>query len=210
MPRPRGTEPRSLSPSSEDKLREDVTCEVNNMSTRGCIARLQRRSPLEFKGVYHHWDSYPSGLGRALFRIRRRDFKNDTNAMLNVLIDQHAAGWSTIVGRNFTLTPGFRTMRQSGAAAVNENERPECYCHGARGEDGWTVTHGNAAGSGIEYAYVFDGSRMLIVESFCSDGVKMVGMFGMGDPEAAWSVIAEVDLDGPEPDWSAMDHGAHG
>lgn len=193
----------------EDKLREDVACEVNNMSTRGCIARLQRKAPLEFKGVYHHWDSYPSGLGRTLFRIRRQDFNGDTNAMLNVLIDQHGAGWSTIVGRDFTLTPGFRGASLSNACAKGEDARPECYCHGSRDEEGWAVTHENAAGSGIEYAYVFDGSKMLVVGSFRSNGVKMVGMFGMGDPGATWSVIAAVDLNGPEPDWSVMEPGVH-
>jgi hypothetical protein len=190
---------------SEDKLRKDAVCEVNNMSTRGCIARLQQRSPLEFKGVYHHWDSYPSGLGRTLFRIRRRDFNGDTKAMLNALIDKHAAGWSTIVGRDFALTPGFCTARVPGQDTDDEDKRPECYCHGDRSEEGWTVTHKNAAGSGVEYAYVFDGPRMLILGSFCCDGAKMVGMFGVGDPKAIWSVIAEVDLDGPEPDWTAMD-----
>jgi len=193
-----------LPPFPEDKLRKDAVCEVNNMSTRGCIARLRRRAPLEFNGVYHHWDSYPSGLGRTLFRIRRRDFKNDTDAMLNVLIDRHAAGWSTIVGCDFSLTPGFRTPCPAGAAAGNEAERPECYCHGGRNEKAWTVTHANAAGSGIEYAYVFDGATMLVLGSFCPNGSKMLGMFGMGDPDAAWSIIAEVDLDGPEPDWRAM------
>jgi len=45
---------------------------------------------------------------------------------------------------------------------------------------------------------------MLVLGSFCPNGSKMLGMFGMGDPDAAWSIIAEVDLDGPEPDWRAM------
>ena len=194
--------------STEDKLRKDAACEVNNMSTRGCIARLQRRSPLEFKGVYHHWDSYPSGLGRALFRLRRRDFKNDTNAMLSVLIDQHPAGWSTIIRRDFSLAPGFCGRRTPSVCEGIANEKPECYCHGSRSEAAWAVTQENAAESGVEYAYVIDGSKMLILGSFCTDGAKMVGMFGMGDPEAGWSVIVEVDLDGPEPDWKVLDMGA--
>ena len=171
------------------------------MSTRGCIARLLRKDPLEFEGVYHHWDSYPSGLGRALFHLRRGFFREDTDAMLRMLIDQHPAGWSVVVGARFDLTPGFRDRSKS----EETDDRPQCYCHGDRHSPGWTVTQQNAGDSGIEYAYVFDGRKMLVAGSFCRSGDKMVGMFGMGDPDAVWSVIAEVDLDGPEPDWEKLD-----
>ena len=161
------------------------------MSTRGCIARLDRISPLEFRGVYHHWDSYPSGLGRTLFRIRNKDFQKDTEAVLKVLIDQHPAGWSTVVERRFDDMTG--------------DAGPQCFCHGGRHEPGRLVTQGNAAGSGVEYAYAFDGSKMFVLASFCRDGSKMVGMFGAGAPDAVWSVLATVDLDGPEPDWQTME-----
>jgi len=173
------------------------------MSTRGCIARLEKMAPLEFRGVYHHWDSYPSGLGQALFQARNQAFGKDTEAMLRALVDQHPAGWSTIVGRTFAHMSGdgdskARRRRYRG-------DEPQCYCHGNRQEPGWLVTQANAAGSGVEYAYAFDGSKMFVLASFRRDGSKMVGMFGTGDPEAGWSVIASVDLDGPEPDWSAME-----
>lgn len=172
------------------------------MSTRGCIARLQSRSPLEFKGVYHHWDSYPSGLGQTLFQIRRTDFARDTAAMLRTLIDQHPGGWSTIVGTTFRKTAGFR---ERGNETQADDDAPRCYCHGDRSSAGWVVTQRNAAGSGVEYAYVFDGARMLVFGSFCADGAKMIGMFGTGDENAEWRVVAEVDLDGPEPDWEQLD-----
>jgi len=153
------------------------------MSTRGCIARLRGRTPLAFKGVYHHWDSYPSGLGQTLFRLRNQGFKGDTAALLKALIDEHPAGWSTVVG----------------------SDQPQCYCHDDRHEAGFAVTHKNAAQSGIEYAYLFRGAQMVIAGSFCGSGNKMIGMFGCGDPDAVWSVIAEINLDGPEPDWKALD-----
>ena len=175
------------------------------MSTRGCIARLQKRDPLEFKGVYHHWDSYPSGLGQKLFHIRNQEFKGDTAAMLKVLIDQHPAGWSTIVGADFDLRPGFQGHQKADGKAMVMESRPQCYCHGDRHETSSMVTERNAAASGIEYAYLFDGSKMFIAGSFCGNGRKMVGMFGLGDAEAVWSVIAEVYLDGPEPDWETLD-----
>ena len=37
------------------------------------------------------------------------------------------------------------------------------------------------------------------------DGSKMIGMFGMGNPEAKWGVLAIAPLDGPEPDWKALE-----
>ncbi len=173
------------------------------MSTRGCIARLQGGNPLEFKGVYHHWDSYPSGLGRMLFRLRKMEFGSDTEAMLKALIDEHPSGWSTIVGTTFRMTPGFR----QGDTPDND-VAPQCYCHGNRNEPAWTVTHRNATGSGVEFAYVFDGATMFVLGSYGGDGDKMVGMFGCGDEHAVWRVIAEVNLDASEPDWEALDSGA--
>lgn len=175
------------------------------MSTRGCIARLDRRTPVEFRGVYHHWDSYPSGLGQALFHIRNRDFGRDTETMLKELIDRHPAGWSTVVGTRFAPQSGRGKRLARGSKDGSEDAGAQCYCHGGRHEPGWLVTHGNAAGSGVEYAYAFDGATMLVLASYGREGGKMVGMFGTGDPDAVWSVIATVDLDGPEPDWKAME-----
>jgi hypothetical protein len=63
------------------------------MSTRSVIARKTKSG---FKGVYHHWDGYPSGLGATLFEVRNKVFGGDTARMLRYLIDQHPAGWSTI------------------------------------------------------------------------------------------------------------------
>lgn len=74
------------------------------MSTRSVIAR---KDGMSFKGVYHHWDGYPSGLGATLFELRNGHFKGDTQAMLSALIDDHPAGWSTINGADWTQCPGF-------------------------------------------------------------------------------------------------------
>jgi hypothetical protein len=76
------------------------------MSTNGIIARSTGEGT--FKGVYHHWDSYPNeGLGQYLTQILVGYFKNDLAGMLRILIDEHPAGWSTIVNKDFTLKPGY-------------------------------------------------------------------------------------------------------
>ena len=70
------------------------------MSTRGCIARITSNEgeTMKFKGVFAHWDNYPSGTGKTLFNLRNGHFKGNTEEMLKVIIDNHKRGWSTING----------------------------------------------------------------------------------------------------------------
>lgn len=185
------------------------------MSTRGAIGRLTSKpgGKIKFFCRYHHWDSYPkSGLGSTLFQLRNGYFKGDTNAMLKVLIDEHPAGWSTINGADFSITPGYlecsykSNMNATEQAAYDLYQRtPKCFCHGDRNEEANVVTQKNASGMGCEYVYAFTpgGKTMLVLSSFCNDeyegNPKMIGAFGCGDPKATWKVIGEVDLDETEP-----------
>ena len=215
------------------------------MSTRGAIARLKDNESWE--GRYHHWDSYPSGLGATLFQLIRSEQLGDLKATLTTLLDDHPAGWSTINGADWSLTAGFPDDEAGPCAQCGKEmwehyaqyyeahglpepphppdsyavlghpfDRPripqgaQCYCHGSRGEDGQLVTNQNASAIGVEYAYVFDveRARMLVLSSYTEGGQKMIGMFGMGDPDARWGVMAEVDLTGPEPNWEAIEEAA--
>jgi hypothetical protein len=169
------------------------------MGTRGCIAR--RTGEFSFKGRYHHWDSYPSGLGAALFALNRGHFGGDTAAMLRVLLDEHKAGWSTILGADFSLPPEPVDGRTDDAP-----RGPSCYCHGGRSETASLLTEKNAAGSGVEYAYAFtDGGAMLVLSSYHPSGGKMVGYFGSGNPRSHWRLLATVNLDGDAPNWEAIE-----
>jgi hypothetical protein len=56
------------------------------MSTNGIIARSTGEGT--FAGRYHHWDSYPSGLGTTLVELYRGHFNRDLDRMLQVL------GWA--------------------------------------------------------------------------------------------------------------------
>jgi hypothetical protein len=51
-----GNRPKKLSPKQQERS--------NKMSTNGCIAF---GTPNEWIGVYHHWDSYPTELGKTLW-----------------------------------------------------------------------------------------------------------------------------------------------
>lgn len=195
------------------------------MSTRGVIARLEGAHPPQFCGVYHHWDSYPSGLGHTLWKLYHEQFERNLKVLTQVLLDEHPAGWSTINGADFSLAAGFiELMSGSGPAenhsaaatrgeSVHEQSQglcPECYCHGDRAEAAWQVTEQNAAGSGCEWAYAFfsgdtpEHDIMLVLSSFQPSGRKMIGYFGQGDPQSVWAVVAVVGLQGQEPDWEAL------
>jgi len=179
------------------------------MGTRGCIARLTKKG---FEGRYHHWDSYPEGLGKTLWDLYHNHFNHDLKAMLETLIDQHPAGWSTINGKDFNIKAGF--VQLTTEDIQNENRKykqPCCYCHGSRHEKEWLVTEKNASGSGVEWVYAFNEKthEMLILGSYCNysedmKGVKMIGYFGCGDEKATWETIKTVDLEGTEPNWEKI------
>lgn len=159
------------------------------MSTRAVIARP---SATGFVGRYHHWDGYPSGLGAALFGLWRNRYGRDSAAMLRELVDEHPAGWSTIVGADWSHAPGW------GVAGA-----PQCYCHGQRHESGALYTERNAQASGCEWAYVIDGASMTIARAYTGDA-PMVGMWGSGDPLARWEEVAVIDLAGEVPRWESV------
>lgn len=154
----------------------------DDMSTRGCIARIT--GPSTFAGRYHHWDSYPEGLGKTLYEMYNADFKNKLKDMLKYLIDEHPAGWSTLNG------PGGHS----------------CYCHGSRNEEAAPqLTEQDASDVGVEYVYAFNPETniMLILSSHLKEGgAKMIGMFGSGakGKDVDWRIIGRVDLNGPVPD----------
>ena len=63
------------------------------MSTRAVIARPDGNGG--FVGSFHHWDGYPSGVGKTIFKLLRGHFRGNVTAMLRVLCDEHTT-WSTI------------------------------------------------------------------------------------------------------------------
>jgi len=180
------------------------------MSTRSCIARLT--GPNAFKGVYHHWDGYPSALGATLCKLYRTAFNRDLERMLTILVDDHPAGWSTINNADFTLPAGYQEAKYRKKRNGNDDyskpipHGPICYCHGARHEEASPVTE--ADDCGMEWAYVFDVERrLLLVHERLSEpsGTHMVGMFGVDAPgHQSWAPAAEIDLNGPEPDWTKL------
>ena len=190
------------------------------MSTRSCIARSTGEGT--FKGVYHHWDGYPTALGATLWKLHHGFFGRDMERMLAFLIDEHPAGWSTINNADFKLPAGYQEAKyRKKRNGDNDYSKPIphgpiCYCHGKRHEEAWPVTEGDDCG--MEWAYVFDIEKKLmhVLERVYTDNTisttgknlghkHMVGMFGCGAPgHQRWQDIAAVALDGPEPDWESL------
>ena len=83
---------------------------------------------------------------------------------------------------------------------------PACYCHGDRREDPLEFTQSNAAGSGVEWVYVFDvlERTMTILETIFG-GRHSVGMFGAGNRYAKWRERKIICLDQAPPNWLALE-----
>jgi hypothetical protein len=190
------------------------------MSTRGCIARSTGEGT--FKGVYHHWDGYPAALGATLWELYHGHFKQDLDAMLAFLIEEHPAGWSTINDADFKLPAGYQEAKYRKKRNGDDDyskpvpHGPICYCHGGRHEEASPITEEDDCG--MEWAYVFDVGKKLmhVLERVYADnavstagknlaGEHMVGMFGCGAPgHQRWAEAASVELDGREPEWDAL------
>lgn len=155
------------------------------MATRGGIARITKDG--SFCGVYHHWDSYPTGLGATLWDLYHNRHNKNLKSMMKELIDEHPAGWSTINDVDWSIKPGY----------TEDKDTPKCFCHGNRSEEKLTLTEENASEIGCEYIYAFkeekDKDIMLILSSYV-EGRKMIGFFGSGNPDAEWKIIAEINL----------------
>jgi hypothetical protein len=68
-------------------------------------------------------------------------------------------------------------------------------------------TKGIIAGSGLEWAYVFDEQRrrMYVLQARTIKGKQAIGMFGVGPDGCHWFEAAALELDGPEPDWNEVE-----
>lgn len=192
------------------------------MATRGAIARLTSVLPLCWEGRYVHDFSAPTGLGAELWKLYHGPFQRDLDQMLHVLLDEHPAGWNSLLDADFS--------------SSDPTAHGHCYCHRKPQKEprqvAWLLTDRNVCGSGMEWIYVFtsawavtapDGSEgphrhntLLILR--LSDEGAVAGQHpnarqrtdarhtgGGGDPHAPWRIAGVVDLHGMEPDWLGIE-----
>lgn len=154
--------------------------------------------------------------------------------MLHFLIDEHPAGWSTIIRCDFTLAPGS-VSRWSTPCTVCGLESWKHYrqYYAAHGMGNFiaALDPGIVMVLGHSYAekekitgpqcYCHGGSRdeAALIDESTAFGLDWAYVFdepaelmniysceGEGDiPE--WRLIASIDLDGKEPDWDELNRG---
>jgi hypothetical protein len=164
------------------------------MSTRGIIARTNGAEG-QFIGRYVHADSYPTGLGAYLWKLFHGHFHRDLTAMLRILVDEHPAGWSSLVGKDFRLNPGYTWELATRGASFEvyskrpDYRRPQCYCHGMRHEEPQVFTHEDLKenNAGLEWLYVFDEAENRLFIRDLGHGEELI--VELGDPEPDWKLV---------------------
>jgi len=180
------------------------------MSTRSMIVRIvkgEQKDRMAFKGVYHHWDGYPSWLGAELYHAIKNDFHGDLSAFLKYAIDDHPAGWSSFIVR----CPDTQIKQHDKTVTAFGPDDQHCFCHGWRSEEACAVD--GTEDNGMEYGYAFDeaSGEMLILDRVYHSGEfqgkHAIGAFGCGpsDDKAGWKVIHRFNLaTDPAPNWDKL------
>lgn len=127
------------------------------MSTRAVIAKPDGDS---YVGTYHHWDGYPSGLGRTLHDAYREAFAGDVGAMVAKLVDGEPIGWSTIQGYNLELPAEWNDGMPSDETRADWYRAHGPQSYSARGEtDGFRCSPDK---NYQEWSYVLTGPGIAI------------------------------------------------
>lgn len=125
------------------------------MSTRGILAYAPDPATRDWTGVYHHSDSYPTGLGRKLHALCRDAFAGDADA-LGIYATREHCSWSSIVAPG--VTPEYRASA--------------CHCHGpgadlAAADDRERYHPSDLADEdvriAIEWVYIIEPTRLIVL-----------------------------------------------
>ena len=164
------------------------------MSTRAAIGVWESRIRGQWRGTYHHWDGYPSGLERALWKLHHDIYNGLLPAMVEMLIDAHPEGWSTIVGADWTQRP---TWIHDTSEYYQTGKPLPPLCYQARGEAPMPLNQ--TSDVGCEWAYVFDLEQNSM--SILVDVGRKVG----DEWEVYWLEKASLPMLGSEPDWTIFE-----
>jgi len=155
------------------------------MSTRSVIATTQGDG---WQGVYCHFDGYPTCRGPRLWKVLS-DCGFDRDRFEAEVLTPHPGGYSSF---------------------------PEtCYCHDPRHDPTnvmrYTEADEEASALFIEWVYVV-GRNVLTIYTCVPTGEERRcenddGRWWM-EPAYRWVVVTQVPLDGPEPDWQAIEDAA--
>jgi hypothetical protein len=177
------------------------------MSTRGVIAFGP--NILEWEGRYHHFDSYPTALGKTLYDAYHNVFARTIETMKQYLFTEHPAGWSSINHADFSKNPGYdegrnrpnfmcmsiEEFKRLNNLYENEHNQPHCYCHGDSHEEETLITPDDSKDCFLEWLYVITSQHTMEI---CSKKFNDDGSY-------EWEFITSVALSGEEPDWNKIE-----
>jgi len=154
------------------------------MSTRSVVASGDVK---KWEGVYAHLDGYPTARGPILWKLLKES--PSAGVFVRDNIYAHAGGWSSF-GK-------------------------QCYCHDPQflARDGFNSmlqTNDSCDPLFIEWAYIVDAEagKLHILECY-DTGKKFKKDYGNGKVHMAQKyahrLVESVDLDGPEPNWDAIE-----
>ncbi|KKS89313.1 MAG: hypothetical protein UV64_C0007G0016 [Parcubacteria group bacterium GW2011_GWC1_43_11b] len=155
------------------------------MSTRAAIARIDGDG---WKGIFHHWDGYPSGLGKDIWNLVRGKFQGDIEAFLHYAIEEHPGGWEVISEGSFNDPEEF------GEAFLHG-----CECHQKPYVPSRDVRKPLEEGAScdplfLEWIYILDPkSRSMTILSHQNRGQGYMHF-----------IVDIVSFDEPEPDWEEI------
>lgn len=161
------------------------------MSTRSLIGIYSDKGDGTWRATYHHWDGYPSGLGKTLWDIYHNFYPGALPAMMEFIVDAHPEGWSTLVGSDFTKRPTWLDVPDRMNMAKDELPPPRAYKY--RGEGPNPADQDSDFGQ--EWAYVFDLSEYTMT---------ILAWVGKGE-NLNYVHKATVPMDGTEPDWESYE-----
>ena len=147
------------------------------MSTRSIIAR---KTDEGFIGTYHHWDGYPSGVGRLV----AEGFKKGGWEYLNDVLSH---SWSALFNNECHC-----------CGTMSDGRREEIFPY----------THETDCGA--EFAYVFEHDNeketdfMHIYQKKDGEGRHVVEFFGLTSDSGEWSVSKTIDLNLPLPNFEKI------
>lgn len=163
------------------------------MSTRAVIGVYEDRQAGKWRGTYHHFDGYPSGLGQTLWKLYHELYEGLLPAMLEMLIDAHPQGWSSIIDCDWTLKP---TWLDNRGEWYNAGKKCPATSYKYRpGEDHEPWRFDQTSDGGQEWAYVFD------LEDYTMTIFERVGSW----EDVTYRRIETLPLAGSEPDWKSFE-----
>jgi hypothetical protein len=138
---------------------------------RGPSSVIARTAGDSWEGRHHACEGDPSGLGLALLDLAQPagPFGGDLEKLLTVLLDEHPAGWVTIVHVDWSQRPGHTHLDHR--APDSRTERPQCLCQGDRCDEPRPLIRSHGEGWGTAWAYAINArtAKMFVYERIWED-----------------------------------------